>query len=146
MIYKFRPNKEGKIPKQAVADMQKDFNAYALKMIEVIIRPYKKKFSNQQLRYWYGVIVKSFAIKFGHNLEDAHEILKYWCGWTDLKSDPDGNEIKVIRSITKNEKGEKSSITDLMYLINTAIRKCAEHGLQIETPEEYFETNPMEYK
>lgn len=146
MKYKIRPNREGKLPKQAVADMQAEFRNYAGKWIEVIIRPFKKTYSNQQLRYWYGAIVKGFSVKFGYDLDKSHELLKYWCGWVDIVSDPDGNEIKVIRSITKNEKGEKSTITDLMYLVDTALRKCAEHGLIIEDPDEYYMNNPQEYK
>ena len=146
MRYKLFINKQGRLPRQAVADMQAEFKNYAEKWIEVIIRPFKKTHSNQQLRYWYGAIVKGFSIKFGYDLEMSHNILKHWCGWTDLKSDPDGNEIKVIRSITKNENGEKSTTTDLMYLINTALQKCAEHDLYIESPDEYYMNNPQEYK
>ena len=68
------------------------------------------------------------------------------CDWVDVVSAPDGREIRIIRSINKNEKGEKATTTDLMGLVETAIRKCAEQGLIIETPEEYYSKNPMEFQ
>lgn len=146
MKYKVKPNKDGAIPKQATADIRADLKSRAGSWTEIIIQDWKKKYSNSQLAYWYGGIVNAFSKHFGYNFNQAHDMLKYWCGWFDIKKLPTGEEVKVIRSITKNEKGEASSTTDLMFLVNTATRLCAEHGLQIETPEEYFETNPMEYK
>ena len=146
MKYHIQISKQGQFPKRFETDLALLKKDYAGKTVTITWELYKKTHSNQQLRYWYGAIVKSFAAKFGYDFNTSHEMLKYWCGWFDIKSDPDGNEVKIIRSITKNDRGEKSSTTDLMHLVDTAIRLCAEHGLQIESPEEFYSQNPTEYK
>jgi len=138
-------NKQGKIPKQAIADMQRWFVNNAGKKVTLIFDKFRKERSNDQLRYWFGGIVQPFMNKFGYDRDEAHDMLKYWCNWVDIKTDPDGNEIKIIRSINRNEEGKKSTTTDLMGLIETAKRKCAEHDLYIKDSEEYFNDNPKEY-
>ena len=142
MKYVFTPNKDGFIPKRVKESIAQEFKAMAGKKIQVVIGKYVNERSNDQLRYWFSGIVKPFALHFGYDLEEAHIILKDICDWVDVVAYPNGEEKRVVRSINKNEKGEKSTTTDLMWLIEVAIRKCAEEGLIIETPEEYYSKNP----
>lgn len=44
--------------------------------VEVIVRPYKYKRSNEQNRYYWGVVVKEVADHTGYSSEEVHEMLK----------------------------------------------------------------------
>lgn len=146
MKYIVTPNKEGFIPKAAKQAIASELKSKAGKKIVINVDLYKNERSYEQLKYWFAGIVDPFRFHFGYDKEEAHEILKDMCDWVDIVSAPDGREIRIIRSINKNEKGEKATTTDLMGLVETAIRKCAEQGLIIETPEEYYSKNPMEFQ
>jgi hypothetical protein len=145
MIYIFTPNKLGYIPKEAKEAITRELLSRAGKKSVLSLSDYKKIRSNEQLGFWFGGIVDPFRHKYGYDKDFAHSLLKLWCGWYNVVIDPDGNEQRVIRSINKNEKGGKTTTTDMMGLIETAMRKCAEHDLYIKSPDEYFMKNPIAY-
>jgi len=43
---------------------------------EVIVRPYKKSKTVEQLGYYWGVIIPMFCAEFGHHKDDADQFLK----------------------------------------------------------------------
>jgi hypothetical protein len=145
MKYHLFINKQGKLPRQAIIDMQRWFLNNAGKKITIILEKFRKERTNDQLAYWFAGIVNPFMNKFGYEKDMAHKMLKLWCGWYNVMTNPDGEEVKIIRSINRNEEGKKSSTTDLMGLIEIAKQKCAEHDLYIKDSEEYFNEHPKEY-
>ena len=130
MNYNIFVNKSGKLPTQAVIDMQAEFQSLAGKHITVNIEKFKKK-SNQQLRYWRGYVVKEFAEFMGYDEDFMHEILKRKCDWWEYK-EIDGKMEKINKSITL------ATTTDFMSIIDKAQRWGAELGLILHDPDENY--------
>lgn len=63
------------------------------KKIQVIVRKYKTTRSNDQNRYYWGVIIKILGEEFGYMPEETHEALK----WKFLRKD---GKLETVRSTT----------------------------------------------
>jgi hypothetical protein len=127
MDFHIQVNSEGKLPKKAIADLQECFRSFSKKHITISVDKYKKK-SNQQLRYWRGVVVKAFSEYTGYDEDEMHEILKFKCDWWEYK-EINGEKYKVTKSITL------ASTTDFMSIIDKAQRWGSELGFVINDPD-----------
>ena len=131
MKYKIRPNKEGKLPKQAIADMQAEFKNYAEKWITVTIEKYKKKRSNEQNAYYWGVVVKLISDETGYTKEEIHDLLaSHFIGTKKIRVG--GIEKEVYKSSTE------LTTSDFMGFIAEVQRWAAEKlSLYLPDPNEF---------
>lgn len=75
MEYVLFVNKQGKLPKQAISDMQKEFISFAGKKIRVKIEKYSKKRSNSQNAYYWSCCIPPIVEKTGFTSDEIHEYL-----------------------------------------------------------------------
>jgi len=100
--------------------------------IDIIIRKHRDKRTNEQNRYYFGVVVPILADHFGHdNLEDMHEDLK-------LKFNPIGSKItpgKIIGGTTTTLSTVEFMSAEDSYVERICRWSATEHGLFIPPPE-----------
>lgn len=102
--------------------------------------------SNQQMRYYRGVVVKRCAVPFFKSLgetavneETAHIRLKYIVGYTEEVANLKSGEMQSLPKSLKTANKEELSefITDVIHFLE-------ENGLIVPRPEEY-ESNQMSF-
>lgn len=109
---------------------------------EVVVRPYRAKRSDEQNRYWWGVVVKTFAETVGYEMEEVHQFL---CGshfgWKDRRvprtpRNPEGLDSVPLRTTTRDESGHHAVLNkqDFGDLIAFAQRFGAQRGIFIPDP------------
>lgn len=94
------------------------------------IRKVRKKRSLPQNAYYHGVVVKALAEQSGYDTTELHEHLKY-------------RYLRTEKPIRVKSTKELSTIEFGEYL-DKCIRLCAELGLYIMSPEEYYATPEAE--
>ena len=75
MEYIAQVNKDGKLPKQLVSDMQAEFVSFAGKKIRVIIEKFVKKRSLLQNGWYWGCAIKLMSEHSGYFPYEVHELL-----------------------------------------------------------------------
>jgi len=70
--------------------------------IEVVLRDEKHPRSNQQNKYYWGVVVETLAKELGYSREEMHEILKaqFLKSYTTIHRGVTEKEVEIIRSTT----------------------------------------------
>ncbi len=110
-------------------DDKKKFDEYVKtlesKKIQIQIRKYKTSRSDQQNRYYWGVVVKILSDSFGYTPEEMHEALK----WQFLRKK--GVKIPTVISTTKLTTTQFKNYTE-------KIQRWAsmEYGVMIPDPSE----------
>jgi hypothetical protein len=110
---------------------------------EVIVRPFKRKRSNQQNRYERGVVCKLLSEHLGYEEQEVHDLL---CGthfgWKTVNVPRTPNNSRgvkdiPIRTTTKNEAGERDVLNQEDYwdFCAFAQRFGAENGVYIPDPD-----------
>ena len=82
---------------------KEQFNTYLMSLpedIEVIVRAKRDTRSDQQNRYYWGVVLKIVADETGHTREELHEILKSISMVTKTCIQLNGEVYGVVRSTT----------------------------------------------
>jgi len=100
--------------------------------IDIIIRKHRDKRTNEQNRYYFGVVVPILADHFGHdNPEDMHEDLK-------LKFNPIESKItpgKIIGGTTTTLSTVEFMSAEDSYVERICRWAASEHGVYIPPPE-----------
>ena len=116
--------------KQAIARWCRTFKTGS--HIEIIIRKHRDKRTNEQNRYYFGVVVPILADHFGHdNPEDMHEDLK-------LKFNPIESKItpgKIIGGTTTTLSTVEFMSAEDSYVERICRWAASEHGVYIPPPE-----------
>ena len=130
MKFSFIINKQGKIPKQAIADMQRWFVDNAGKKVTATLEKFKKERSKDQNAYYWAVIVKMISDETGYEKNEVHELLAaHFIGTKKIKIG--GLEKEVYKSTAK------LTTTDFMGYIEEIQRWSAEKlNLYIPDPNE----------
>jgi hypothetical protein len=130
MIYNLVPNKEGKLPKLANEAIRRELLSLSGKRITISIEKYKKKRSNEQNAYYFGVIVKIISDHIGYTTDEVHELLKEsFLGTKEIKI---GDKTSKVPNSTT-----KLTTSDFMAYIEDIQRFAAEKlDLYIPSPNE----------
>lgn len=106
------------------------FNAQPLPL-EVEAKPYKPRRNDQQNRYLWGVVYAAFLQKLeGWDAEDVHEyLLGEHFGWETIE----GMGRKRMKPLRRSSKLNKQ---DFAAYVDFCIRKGAEYGVYVPSPEE----------
>lgn len=90
----------------------------------------KKGRSNNQNRYYWGVVLPTLSEHTGFTINEAHEVMKYRFlkGWKTVKTNKDYMEVEYIRSTTDLD---TKSFEEYM----TKVREFASIGLSCWIPE-----------
>ena len=104
--------------KKSFSDYIRTFNNHR---VEVIIRKPKTSRSDNQSRYYFGVVVELLAKELGYDKDEIHEILKY----KFLQSNAMG--MPYVKSTTKLSTGEFEDYLE-------KIRRWAAEFLNINIP------------
>jgi len=117
--------KNGKLKLDDITGFKRYLIGLEDKKIQVIVRKYKTSRSNEQNRYYWGVVVKILADSFGYDPEEMHEALK----WEFLKKK--GVKIPTVISTTK------LTTTQFQNYVEKVQRWASvEHGIIIPDPHE----------
>lgn len=109
---------------------------------EVIVRPFRRKRSNDQNAYERGVCCVMLANAVGYDPDDVHEFLcGTYFGWRQVKcpktpSNPAGVRDVPIRTTTTNPEGEREVLNKQDYwdFVEFIQRFGAERGVLIPDP------------
>src|SRR3990167_753904 len=66
--------------------------------VNVVVKPYHNSRSEQQNRFYWGVVVEIISNETGYTKEEVHEILRAMFIWSIIKIGK--REIRVVRSTT----------------------------------------------
>jgi len=103
--------------------------------VEIIIRKHRIKRSDEQNRYYWGVVVSILADHFGYEPEELHEEMKLMFNPIQSKIDP---ERKIGGSTTKMSTIEFFSDED-SYVERICRWAASEHGVYVPPPEKVEE-------
>ncbi len=98
--------------------------------MEIVIRKYRSKRTNDQNEYYWGVVIKILSDHFGYESEEMHEELKLMFNPIQSKIDPNR---KIGGSTTKMNTVEFYSDQD--SYVERICRWAAEQGVYIPPPE-----------
>lgn len=105
------------------------FNDYLLslegKEVEVVVRKWKKERSNNQNRYYWGVVIKLLSEYLGYTDEEMHDALKM------LFLKDESRKVPTLRSTT-----ELNTVEFEKYLENIRMWAAQMFGFYIPTPNE----------
>ena len=102
--------------------------------IEIIIRPAKKRVTNDQRGYYWGVVVPIIAEYFGYDKDEAHEALKAEFNPVPSKINPNQ---KIGGSTTKLS-AEEFYRGETSYVERIVRWAAVEYGIDIPAPNEVF--------
>ncbi len=132
MEYVLFVNKQGKLPKQAISDMQKEFISFAGKKIRIKVEKFVKKRSNLQNRWYWGVAVAYISEKTGYFPDEVHEFLKKkFLGVKEIKI---GNESEEI----PNSSAELTTTNFMGYKEQIQAWASTELNVNIPDPDENY--------
>ncbi len=98
--------------------------------LEIIIRKHKSKRSQEQNRYYWGVVIKTLGDHFGYDPEEMHEEMKLMFNPIRSKIDP---ARKIGGSTTKMDTIEFYGDQD-SYVERICRWAASEHGLYVPPP------------
>ena len=127
MDFHIQINKDGKLPKQAIEDMQIEFKTLSGKKATVTIEKFWKKRSNLQMGWYWGVAVKLISEHTGYFPYQVHEILKAHLLGTHTATI--GNVKVEVPNTTK-----ELSTTDMMGYANQ-IQAFASSEIEVTIPD-----------
>jgi len=119
--------------KQAIARWCRTFKTGA--HVEIIIRKHKVKRSNDQNRYYWGVVISILSDHFGYDPEEMHEEMKLMFNPIPSKIDPSRT---IGGSTTKLSTVEFFSDED-SYVERICRWAATEHGIFVPPPEKIEE-------
>ena len=99
----------------------------------VEIKRWRKSRSNQQLAYWWGVVVRTICDFSGNEKDDIHDLLcgEFW-GWQD--EDVFGRrKLKPVRTLSGPD---KLASHEMKQFTDWCIAWAAQHGIMIPQPRE----------
>lgn len=110
---------------------------------KVEISPYRKTRSNEQNRYYWGVIIHTLSEATGYEPDDIHEyICSLFFGVKEKRvpksqNFPSGIMVVPIRTTTRDENGEPDTLgtVPFMALVDFCQRFGAEKGIYIPDPD-----------
>jgi len=100
--------------------------------VMLTLRKHDPDKSMAQRGYYFAAIVRDAAEHFGWEPEDMHDYLKEECNKKELVNSKTGEIYTVAGSTVPLKK------MDMMAFIDRSIRRLAEMGYVVHTPEEYF--------
>jgi len=104
--------------------------------VDVVIRKYVKKRTNQQNRYYFGVVLPILSLHFGHdNPEDMHEDLKLEFNPIESKVTPG----KMIGGSTTKMTTKEFFSGEESYVNRICRWAAMEHSLYVPPPEKVEE-------
>ena len=124
---------DGKIKFES--EQRRNFDLYLKSLeghqVEVVVRKWYKRRSNQENKYYWGVVVKLCAEFFGYDADEMHEALKHKFLFVPAESDTDlARCLSTARLTTKKFEDYTESIRQFMLM---------EHGFKIPLPNEVEE-------
>ena len=119
--------------KQAISRWCRTFKTGA--HVEIIIRKYREKRTDEQNRYYFGVVVPILADHFGYEKDEMHEELKVLFNPIQSKIDPSR---QIGESTTKLSTVEFFSDQD-SYVERICRWAATEHGIFVPPPEKIEE-------
>jgi len=133
------------INRDRIADNLRAFVLAAVpgKRIRVTVEQYRKRRSDEQNAYLFGVAYKALCDATGYDVADVHEfLLGEHFGWTDKRVPksrkfPDGIERVPVRSTTRDASGKRSVLTTMEFAeyVDHVQRFAAQHGIFIADPD-----------
>lgn len=134
MIYNLIPNAKGEIPKLANEAIRRELLSLSGKRITISIDKYKKKRSNEQNAYYFGVIIKMISDHTGYTIEEVHELLK--------ESFLGTKEVKIGDKTTKVPNSTtKLTTSDFMAYIESIQQWSSENlNLYLPSPNEFVKS------
>jgi hypothetical protein len=101
--------------------------------LEVIIRPAKKRVTNDQRGYYWGVVIPILAEYFGHdNKDDIHEDLKLYFNPIQSRINPDN----IVGGSTTSMSANKFYGAENSYVKRIVRWAAQEYGIDIPDPDE----------
>ena len=98
------------------------------KRVEVTVRRYREQRTNQQSRYYWGVIVPLLAEEFGYDRkEDCHEVLAMH--FLRIEDCP-------ITGAPRRKRTPDTDTAEFAAYTDACIRLAAEHGIVVPSPNE----------
>src|SRR3990172_884104 len=97
------------------------------KRVEVVVRRYREQRTNQQSRYYWGVIVPLIAEDLGYDKQDCHEVLAMH--FLRIEDCP-------ITGAPRRKRTPDTDTAEFAAYIDACIRLAAEHGIIVPSPNE----------
>jgi hypothetical protein len=131
--------------RERIADNLRAFLLTALpgKPLRVTVEQHRKRRSDEQNGYLFGVAYKALCEATGYDVEDVHEfMLGEHFGWVDKRVPksakfPQGIERVPRRTTTRNESGKRQVLSTVEFAeyVDHVQRFGAEHGVFIPDPD-----------
>lgn len=115
------------------ADLLKKYlERYEGKEVFVTIQRFDSEKTSAQRSFYFASVVQEAAEHFGWEVEDMHSFLKEECNKKELVNSKTGEVYHVAGSTVPLRKMEMAAFID------RAIRRLAQEGYVVRTPDEYF--------
>lgn len=95
--------------------------------VEVVVRPFRSQRTQQQSRYYFGVVVPLIAEYCGYDKQEAHEVL----AMRFLRIDD-----CPITGAPRRKRTPDCDTAEFSEYVNSCIRLAAEHGIRVPEPHE----------
>lgn len=118
---------EGKI----LFDRPRDFREYMDTLrrnnVQVVVRRYRSKRSNEANRYYWGCVVALMAEEFGYTKDELHEVLAM--KFLRIEDCP-------ITGVPRRKRTPNCDTKEFSEYVDACIRLAAEHGIHVPAPDE----------
>ena len=122
-------NERGEIPLQAKQKIREILLTFSNKKVSFVIEKFKRKRSNEQNSYYWGVLIKILSDELGYEPAEIHELLKYkFLGLEEIKI-KDTREKRIIST-------QSLSTVDFMLYIEQVQRWASTLNIYIPDPNE----------